>query len=82
MSMTLLYACCKHYEILVIPFGLTNAPTSSYGFDELGFKPFLGQFVILFIDENVVYSNSNEIHDPNYPTHDLNVLAMIFALKA
>jgi hypothetical protein len=64
MPMTTLYACYDHYEILVIPFGFTYTSTSFYGFDELGFKPFLHPFVILFIDE-YDYSNSKERIDPS-----------------
>lgn len=58
-----------------MPFRLTNDRTS---FME---KYFLDQFVILFIDDILVYSKSKERYDPNYSTHDLNVVVMIFAHK-
>lgn len=44
-------------------------------------KHFLDQFVILFIDDILVYSKSKERYDPNYSTHDLNVVVVIFAHK-
>lgn len=50
-----------HFEFLVIPFQLTTAPA---GFMDLNhvLKRYLDKFVIVFIDDSLVYSASDEEH--------------------
>jgi len=52
-----------HYEFLVMPFGLTNAPTMSMDLMNRVFRPYLDQYMVVFIDDILVYSNSHLEHE-------------------
>jgi len=46
----------------VLPFGLNNAPAFSIGLMNRLFKPFLNKFMVLFINDILVYSETKGEH--------------------
>jgi hypothetical protein len=52
-----------HYEFTVVPFGLSNAPTIFMCLMNGVFREYLDKFVIVFLDDILVYSNSEEEHE-------------------
>lgn len=52
----------RNYEFMVLPFELTNASVAFMCLITRMFNKFLDIFVLIFIDEILVYSNTLEEH--------------------
>lgn len=48
----------EHYELLVMPFGVTNADVAFISLMIRVFHPYLDKFIILFVDDIPVYSDN------------------------
>lgn len=62
VSKTVLRTHHGHYEFLVIPFGLYNAPSSFQATMNSTFGPYLRKFIIVFFDDILIYNKSFSEH--------------------
>ncbi|GKD78111.1 putative reverse transcriptase domain-containing protein [Tanacetum coccineum] len=63
----------SHYEFQVMPFGLTNAPAIFMDLMYRDCKPYLDKFMIVFINEILIYSRNKE----KYEEHLKQILELL-----
>ena len=54
-----------HFEFRVMPFGLMNASAAFMNLMHRVFQPYLDQFIVVFVDDILIYSQSKQEHE--YP---------------
>ena len=59
---TLVRTCYGHFEFTVMPFGLTKAPAAFMDLMHKVFQPYLDQFFVVFVDDILIYSQSELEH--------------------
>ena len=52
-----------HFEFTVMPFGLTNAQAAFIDLMHGVFQPYLDKFVVVIVDDILIYSQSEEEHE-------------------
>ena len=55
-----------HFEFTVMPFGLTNAPVAFVDLMHRVFQPYLDQFAVIFVDDILIFSQSEEEHEDHF----------------
>ena len=55
--------CFGHFEFTVMPFRLTNAPKAFLDLMHRVFQPYLNQFVVVLVDDILIYSQSEREHE-------------------
>jgi len=58
----------RHYEFVVVPFGLTNVQATFMCLMNSVLCPYLDKFVIVFIDDILIYYKNEEEHTKNLAT--------------
>ena len=54
-----------HFVFIMMPFGLRNAPATFMDLMHRVFQPYLDRFVVVFVEDILIYSKLEEEHEDN-----------------